>query len=198
MFGLFKKQVTSEEFGHVLFEMTWDFVATDCGRALGTAMFDDFNASGGVGEFFAGKGIPLEKQKLHFCLYAHCTIQAGCTLLPEATRRPVTHGAISGRYSTPDYDFDNTYATLEAAYRGQHKFSRTVESLTNPNTQLAWLPNPNAGVLNAKYLIDSFVIPHTANSKVLIKNFDRYSSPVCASIATVRRAMAHLFTKVKI
>jgi hypothetical protein len=88
--------------------------------------------------------------------------------------------------------------TLEAAYRGQRKLDPMVNQLSNPDFQLAYLPNPNAGALNAKYLVEASVIPHTANRKAVIENFRSYSSPVCASIATVRRAMDQMFTKVKL
>jgi hypothetical protein len=169
MFGLFKKQITSEEFGHALFEWTWEFLSTDCSRALGVAMFNDFNASGGIAKFLEGKGMPLETQKLHFRLYTHSAIQAGCASLSESAKRTITLGAISGGFkSSTDYDFEKTYNTLEAAYRGQHRFDPRVEHLSNSNAQLAFLPNPDMGVLNAKYLVEAFVIPHTENSKALI------------------------------
>lgn len=199
MFGLFKKQITPQEFGHALFEWTWEFLSTDCGRAIGMAMFNDFDARGGIANFLTGKGIPLEKQKLHFRLYTHCTIQAACTPLSEPMRRAITGGAITGGFkSSPDYDFEKTYTTLEAAYRGQHKFDARVEQLKNLDAQLAFLPNPNAGVLNAKYLVEAFAIPYLENRNLLIENFRTYSSPVCSSIATVRRAIDQMLTKVKL
>ena len=199
MFGLFKKQVTPAELGHALFEWTWEFLSTDCGRAIGTAMFNDFDARSGIANFLTAKGISLETQKFHFQLYTHCAIQAGCTPLSEPTRRSITRGAITGGFqSRPNYDFDRTYSTLESAYRGQHKFDGRVEQLSNSNAQLAFLPNPNTGVLNAKYLVETFAIPHLANSNILIENFGRYSSTVCSSIATVRRAIDQMFTKVKL
>jgi hypothetical protein len=199
MFSLLKKRVSSDEFGHALFEWTWEFLSTDCGRALGRAMFKAFNASGGIAKFLEGKGIPLEKQKLHFRLYTHCAIQAGCTTLDEPTRRAITRGAISGGFnSSADYDFEKTYTTLESAYRGQHRFDQRVEQLSNLTLQLTFLPNPNVGVLNAKYLVEAFIIPRTANSNAVIQNFSSYSGEACASIATVRRAMDQMFTKVKL
>jgi hypothetical protein len=199
MFGLFKKQITPDEFGHALFEWTWEFLSTDSGRALGSAMFDDFNASAGIANFLQGKGIPLETLKLHFLLYTHATVQATCTPMDERTRRAVTRGVIRGGFKDrSDYDFQKTYSTLEAAYRGQHKFDSEVQSLSNPDARVAFLPNPSVGVLNAKYLVEAFVIPQIASSNTLLENFRRYSSTVTSSIGTVRRAMDQMLTKVKL
>jgi hypothetical protein len=197
MFGLFKKQITFEEYGHVLFEWTWEFLSTDSGRALGMALFNDFDASRGISNFLTSKGMPLEKQKLHFRLYTHCAIQAACTSLNERTRRGITQGAMTrGFHPNPEYNFDQTYSALEAAYSGHHKFDPRLEQLRNPDAQVTFLPNPNAGVLNAKYLLQAFVLP-LPNAGIAIGRFPTYSAPMGGSIATVRRAMDQLSTKVK-
>ena len=111
----------------------------------------------------------------------------------------MTQGAMAAFVDKLDgYDFELTYTTLEAVYRGQHKFDRRVEPLSNLKAQIHFLPNPNVGVLNAKYLIESFVIPNMNNSKTFIDDFEFYSSPFCVSIATVQRAMNQLFKSFKI
>ncbi|MFZ1104959.1 MAG: hypothetical protein WAN86_19255, partial [Hyphomicrobiaceae bacterium] len=66
------------------------------------------------------------------------------------------------------------------------------------DAQLYFLPNPNVGVLNAKYLIESFALPYMSNSSAFIEQFHLYSLTVCASIGTVRRAMDHLTKMLKI
>jgi len=111
----------------------------------------------------------------------------------------MTEGATVGGFANkPDgYDFVATYTTLEAAYSGQHKFGPRVEPLSNSEAQLTLLPNPNVGVLNAKYLIESFVIPNMENSKAFIDNFASYSGTVCSTIATVHRAIDHLSKSLK-
>jgi hypothetical protein len=116
-------------------------------------------------------------QKLHFRLFTHCAIQAACTQSDEPTRRAITHGgAVAGFTNTiADYDFQKTYTTLESAYRGQYSFDSRVANLTNPTSQLSFLPNPNIGVVNAKYLIEAFVIPNLNNSKAFIDQFESYS-----------------------
>jgi hypothetical protein len=111
----------------------------------------------------------------------------------------MTQGAISAFTSKPDgYDFGKTYTTLEAAYRGQHKFDWRVEPLNNLGAQFNWLPNPNIGVLNAKYLIESFVIPNMNNADAFISDFKGYSSTVFASVGTVGRAINQLSKSLKI
>jgi len=67
-----------------------------------------------------------------------------------------------------------------------------VEPLTNLDAKLTFLPNQNAGVLNAKYLIDNFVVPNMSNYSAFIDDFRGYSSTVCATVGTVRRAMDQL------
>ena len=96
------------------------------------------------------------------------------------------------------YDFETTYETLDAAYRGEHEFGPRLEPLSNFDAQLNFLPNPNVGVLNAKYLIESFIIPNMPNSEAFIDDFANYSGTVCATVGTVQRAMDQLFRSLKI
>jgi hypothetical protein len=57
---------------------------------------------------------------------------------------------------------------------------------------------PKAGIIAAKYLLDSFVIPNMKNSNAFIDDFRLFSSTVIATVATAHRAMEQLSTKVKI
>jgi hypothetical protein len=57
---------------------------------------------------------------------------------------------------------------------------------------------PKAGIIAAKYLLDSFVIPNMKNSNAFIDDFRLFSSTVTATVATAHRAMEQLSTKVKI
>jgi hypothetical protein len=70
--------------------------------------------------------------------------------------------------------------------------------LSNLEGQLDFLPNANVGVLNAKYLIESFVVPKLQNSAAFIDDFASYSGTVCATVGTVRRAIDALFTSYKL
>ncbi len=199
MFGLFKKKTTPDEFGHAVFHTASDFLASDAGRSLGMR-FENWDGSGGWSNFLLCKGMPVPIQKLHYRLFSHCAIQAACTQFDAGTSRAMTHGAtITAFASAPDgYNFEKTYATLEAAYLGQHKFDRRVEPLSNVDARLTFLPNQAVGVVNAKYLIESFVIPNMNNSQAFIDDFNGYSSTVSATIGTVRRVMDHLFASFKI
>jgi hypothetical protein len=199
MFGLFKKRVTPSEFGCGILQLVADPLSSDGCRSL-AARFPDFVATGGMATFLERKGLPLQTQKLYFRLFTHCAIQATTTRFDEGTRRAIVHGAlVEGFANSPsDYDFGRTYTALEAAYRGEYKFHRDVESLYNFDAQVSWLPNPNAGVLNAKYLIESFVLPHMNNSKAFIDDFRGYSSTVCGTVGTIQRAIEYLLTSFKI
>lgn len=66
------------------------------------------------------------------------------------------------------------------------------------DAQLMYLPNPNVGVLNAKYLMEVFIVRNMPNSEAFFDDFQGYSGTVSATIATVRRAMDHLFRSYKI
>jgi hypothetical protein len=97
-----------------------------------------------------------------------------------------------------DYDVASTYNALELVYRGQYKFDPKVAPLSNPEASIHYLPDPKVGVLNAKYLVEVFVIPHMPNSSAFIDQFQSYSSTACASIGTVSRAMNHILKSFKI
>ena len=199
MFGLFKKQVTPTEFGEAIVYLAKDFLASDGGRSLGT-QFDNWDGSDGWGKFLERRGMLIPLQRVHFILFTHCSVQAACTDLEESKRRQITQGATSSALQVkPDgYDFVSTYTTLEAVYRGGYMFSRDIEALSNSDIQFDYLPNPNVGVLNAKFLIDNFVIPNMDNSNNFISGFHLYSGTVCTGISVVRRAMVHLSKSVKI
>ncbi len=158
---------------------------------------DDFDASQGWTKFLERQGLSLEKQKLHFRFYTHCAVQAICTQFADGLRRQLTHGAMSGFISSPipGYDFETTYTGLERVYRGQHAFEPRIQSLSNVSAQFPFLPNPSAGVLNAKYLIENFVLPNLQNPQAFIDDFQSYSGNVCASAATVSRAIEQISTK---
>lgn len=199
VFGLFKKKATPEEFGRAVFHLASDFLASDAGRSLGMR-FENWDGSDGWSNFLSRKGMPMAAQKLHYRLFSHCAVQAVCTQFDAGTSKGITRGAtVTAFSSAPDgYNFETTYATLEAAYRGQHKFDRRVEPLSNVDAHINFLPNQNVGVVNAKYLIESFVIPNMQNGQAFIDDFKSYSSTVCAAIGTVRRAMDHVFGSFKL
>jgi hypothetical protein len=106
---------------------------------------------------------------------------------------------MTGFIKTPaSYDFGTTYNALEAVYRGRHKFDPKIERLNNPNYHWPLLPYPDAGILNAKYLIDNFVISNVSNAEVLGDGFAIYSGKVGAGLDIVLRAMTQLSKLVKI
>jgi hypothetical protein len=95
------------------------------------------------------------------------------------------------------YEFEATYNALEAVYRGSHKLDQRVEALSNPGFDFTILPYPNAGILNAKYLIENFVISMN-NTRILRGGFGSYSGTVCAGLNIVLRAMGQLSKSVKL
>lgn len=199
MFGLFKKQATLEECGYGIFHLAFDPLSSDCCRSLG-ARFQDFDARGGISKFLESKSVPIEEQKLYFRLFTHCAVQAVCTQFNEGKRRSITRGAITNGFPTKidEYDFETTYGTLEATFRGQHRFGPAVEPLNNPSAQISWLPNSNVGVLNAKYLIENFVLSHMKNKDAFIEDFGPYSSTISAAIGLMQRAMDHFLKSFKV
>lgn len=198
MFGLLKKKIFAAEFGQGVMHLAHEFIASDAGRALGMR-FEDFDGSNGWANFLERRGVPLPTQKLHFRLYAHCAMQAASTQFEERVAREVTSGAMSGFTNCVEgYEFEETYQVLARAYRGQHKFDPNIEALSNSEAMLAFLPNPNAGVLNAKFLLDIFVLRKMSNYSSFIDDFKGYSSTACASVGTVRRAIEQLSQSFKI
>jgi hypothetical protein len=196
VFGLFKKQITLAEFGQGIVQLASNPLCSDCGRALGTR-FENWDGSQGWLRFLERKGISIPTQKLHILLWTHCAIQATCTQFDEGQRR--TQNAMNAfPEKLANYDIGLTYNALESIYRGQYKFDPKISPLSNPEASIHYLPDPKAGVLNAKYLIDAFVIPHMPNSSTFIEEFQSYSSTACASIGTVSRAMNHILAKCKI
>lgn len=197
MFG-FKKPITLAEFGQGIVQLANDPLSSDCGRALGMR-FENWDGSQGWFRFLERKGISIPIQKLHFRLWTHCAIQATCTQFDEGKRRTITQSAMNAFSETlANYDVASTYNALELVYRGQYKFDPKIAPLSNPEASIQFLPDPKVGVLNAKYLVEAFVIPHMPNSSAFIDDFQSYSSTVCASIGTVSRAMNHILAKFKI
>lgn len=192
MFGLFKKQITLVEFGQGIIQLVNEPISSDCSRALGMR-FENWDGSNGWANFLQSRGIPISTQKLHYRLWVHAAIQAACTQFDEAKRRIITQSAMEVFSETiPNYDLASTYNSLESAYRGQYDFDSRLSPLSNPGAAISFLPNPHVGVLNAKYLIEAFVLPHMPNSAAFTDEFQSYSSTVCASIGTVGRAIGHI------
>ena len=202
MFGIFKKKVTPGEFGGIVVKYANDILAGDALRSLGMR-FENWDGSRGWGTFLESQGVSVPTMKLYSRLFTHSAIQAACTQFTrsdEATRRAITYGAaIEAFPNKPDgYDFETTYTTLAAAYRWQHKFDRRVEPLSNSELKFPLLPNPDVGVLNAKYLIESFVIPNMKNSQSFIDDFYSYSITVCQGVGIVLKAAVHVSKWLKI
>jgi hypothetical protein len=201
MFGLFKKKITPEEYGRIATSWGNEFLVNDAAVSL-ARLFDDFwdrdKSETGV-QYLERQGIPASKTNLYISLFAHCAIQAASTQFSQHTGRAITQGAMTGFTKTPEgYDFGTTYNALEAVYRGRHKFDPRIEPLNNPNYYWRFLPYPNAGVLNAKYLIENFVISNVNNTKVLGDGFTGYSGTVGGGLDIVLRAMTQLSKSVKL
>lgn len=106
---------------------------------------------------------------------------------------------MAGFIETPeDYDFETTCNTLDAVYRGRHHFGPRIEALNNPNYHWPILPNPKAGILNAKYLIENFVISHVNNTKVFGDGFSLFSGKVGGGLDIVLKAMTQLSKSTKL
>jgi hypothetical protein len=196
MFG-FKKAVTVDHFGFGVLQFASEFISGDSGRSLGMR-FENYDASRGWSNYLQSVGVPIPTLKLYHRLYTHCVLQTAFTQFSSSQRRTMTQGAMDGIQDRPaDYDFNRTFNSLENAFDGSFKFSPAVQPLTNPEARLNFLPNPNAGVLATKVLVDIFVIPKMKNSNAFIDDFVGYSSTVCATIGTTRRAVDDLLRKVK-
>jgi hypothetical protein len=196
MFG-FKKAVTVDQFGIGVLTFASDFITSDSARSLGMR-FENYDASRGWTNYLQSVGVPLPTLQLYHRLYTHCVLQTAFTQFSPSHRRIMTQGAMDAFQERPaDYDFAKTFSSLEAAYDGSLKFSPAVQPLTNLEARLTFLPNPNAGVLAAKFLVDSFAMPKMPNGKAFIDDFKGYSSTICATTGTARRAIDDLLTKVK-
>jgi hypothetical protein len=201
VFGFFKKKISPEEFGRTVTRWANEFLVNDAAASLGR-LFDDFwdrdTSLTGV-QYLERHGIPASKTNLYIRLFAHCAIQAASTQFSQDTGRTITRGAMTGFAKTPEgYDFEINYNALEAIYRGGHKFDPRIEPLSNPNFEWPFLPYPKAGVLNAKYLIENFVLSNVKNSNVLGDGFSLYSGTVGGGLDIVLRAMTQLSKSCKL
>ena len=77
-----------------------------------------------------------------------------------------------------NYDVGSTYNALESVYRGQYKFDPRVAPLSNPEASIHFLPDPKAGVLNAKYLVEAFVIRTCPTVRPSLTDFSRIAAPL--------------------
>lgn len=201
MLGLFKKTITPEDFGGIVIRWASEIILKDAANSLGR-LFDDFfdrDTSLTAVEYLERHGIPAPKTNLYIRLFVHCAVQAGSTQFDQQAGRAMTLGAMKSFQKTPEgYDFATIYNAFDAVYRGRHKFEPRIEPLNNPKYQWPFLPNPNAGVLNAKYMIENFVISNVNNERVLSDGFELYSGTVCGALNIVLRAMAEISKSVKL
>jgi hypothetical protein len=204
MLGMFKKKIAPEEFGRTVLAWSNEFLVNDAAVSL-AQLFDDFldrdrdRLEKGE-QFLERHGIPASKQNLYIRVFAHCAIHAASTKFSQEVGKAIALGAMTGFAKTPTgYDFEATYNALEAVYRGRHKFDRTIEALSNPGFDFSILPYPNAGILNAKYLIENFVISIVNDTRVLGDGgFGAYSGTVCGGLNIVLRAMGQLSKSAKL
>lgn len=198
MFGLFKKSVSAHEFGQGATRLAGEFLFADALRSLGTR-FGNFEDSNGWAPLLTKNGVSETAQQLYFHLYGHGVMQAAFTQFAGATRREMTQGAMSLFTKKPQsYDFEKTYQTLETAYSGRQRFDPKIEVLSNVGAQAQRLPNSNAAVLTAKYLIADFVVPPVPNNQNFFDDFSGYSSTVFSTIGTACRAIDQLSKSVEI
>jgi hypothetical protein len=197
MFG-FKKTIPIAEFGLTVLRYSAEFISNDALRSLGSR-FPNYDASRGWSPVFQANGVPVPIVQLYHRLYTHCVLQTTFKGYSPVHRRAMVLGAISGLADAPGgYDFGKTFSELETAYEGDYKFDPSVEPLTNPEARLPFMAYPNVGILAAKYLINSFVIPNMRNSKAFIDDFKGYSGTIGSSVATANRAADQITSKVKI
>ena len=201
MFGLFKKKISPEEFGRTVVSWANEFLVNDAAVSLGR-LFDDFwdrdTSLTGV-EYLERHGIPASKTNLYIRLFAHCAIQAASTQFSRDMRQAIARGAMTGFAKTPEgYDFEKIWYALEMIYHGRHKFDPRIGPLSNPKYDWPFLPYPNAGILNAKYLIETFVLSNVKNSNVLGDGFSLYSGTVGGGLDIVLRAMTRLSKSCKL
>lgn len=201
MFGLFKQKITPEEFGFTATKWANDFLVQDAAVSLGT-LFDDFwdrDQSLTPAQYLERHGIPPSKTHLYIRTFAHCSVQAASTQLDQDMGRAVTRGAMTGFKETPQgYDFETTYDALDTLYRGCHHFPPRIEALDRPDYYWPILPNPKAGVLNAKYLVEQFVISYVNNTKIFDGGFSLFSGKVGAGLDVVLRAMTQISKSAKL
>ena len=201
MFGLFKKKISPEEFGRTVVSWGNEFLVNDAAVSL-ARLFDDFwdrDTTEKGAQFLERHGIPASKQNLYIRLFAHCAVQAASTQFSQETGKEIAWGAMTNFAKAPEgYDFGTTYTALEAVYRGRHKFDRRIEPLSNPNYEWPFLPHPNAGILNAKYLIENFVISNVNNNNVLGEGFRLYSGTVGGGLDIVLKAMTQISKSFKL
>jgi hypothetical protein len=191
MFG-FKKSVTPSDFGQATLYYATTFITADASRSLGSR-FENYDASRGWVAVFQANGVPISTVKLYHLFYAHAVLQCNFKSFPLAHRQAMTRGAMANIADKPTaYDFGKTFTDLEAAFDDQYKFDPSVAYLRGPDV------HPLNGASAAKYLVSSFVIPNMRNSRAFLDDFTSFSSNVCATVATVRRATEQLLTKVKI
>jgi len=201
MFGFFKQKITPEELGHTATKWANEFLVNDAAVSLGL-LFDDFwdrDKSLTPAQYLERHGIPPSKTHLYIRTFAHCSVQAASTQFNQDTGLAVTRGAMTSFKETPQgYDFETTYNALEAVYRGQRHFHPSIEALNNPNYHWPILPNPKAGILNARYLIETFVALYVKNTKVLGDGFSLFSGKVGGGLDIVLRAMTQLSKSTKL
>jgi len=198
--AFFKKRVTPEQFGELLVKSAHANIAADAGRSLEMS-FDDGPGSGGGIQFLERKGISVSAIRFYIRLFTHCAIQAASTRFDESTGQAVTQAAM-GTFSSNigEYDYARTYNELASIYAGRHRFTNKIEILSNPQRQFTYsnLRYPNAGVLNAKYLIETFVISNISNSNVLRGGFQVFSGTVCQALDVTLMASTHVSKSAKL
>lgn len=196
MFG-FKKALPADEFAIGVYQYSNEFIDSDMARSL-VARFEDVDLSNGAIKFLEQRGVAEVVQMLYRRQYIHCILQTSFSQFASPLPRNMTHSVMSGFRGLDGYDFERTYNGLDAALRAAHKFSSDVEPLSNREAQTDFLPNANAGVLTAKYLIDASAIVQLRNRDAFVRDFKSFSTTVCSTLATVQRAVNSISSKFKL
>jgi hypothetical protein len=201
----FKKKITSDEFGRLTASWANEFLVNDGAVSL-SRFFDEFydkDRERDGEQFLDRMGVPPPKTNLYIRLFSHCAIQAASTQFGRKVGKAITMGAMSNYVKTPTgYDFESTYSALDAIYSGRHRFGVEYDALSNPGFDFPVLPNPDSGILNAKFLIDDFMFSNLSQAllvrAVSSDGFKVFSGSVCGGLNIALRAMAQLSKSARI
>lgn len=183
MFGLGRKTITPSEFGQCAIHMAHEILSSDAARSLGSQL-NLLPGPTGWAQGLERAGVRLEDQKLYYRLFVHSAFQAACLHMEDSVRREIVHGVAVKGFNTAisGYDFSQEFIALESVYRCSYRFG----------DELPLSSDVGAGIKNARYLLDRFVLHRVPHSRLFLEQFEAYATTIDLATQVAGRALATL------
>lgn len=198
MFGLFKKRISEEEFGHALVKYVGEWIYADADRSL-LALISEEEITEWADELKRSNVSP-DVRGLYRRFYLHHAIQCACTQFDDQTRQKITSGAMRLFKPAQGYDFNTAWSYLDHLFVNEAKVWAGFSKFNPPEALIEWLPTgyKDCAIKSSKILLNIFTLKHLKIDKITDEMFLRHAVTMRASVATTTRGIESLLRNFKL